>query len=729
VRNSLAKWVSDADAARHLEEFGVSQHVLEQSYIRDRTDDYFIALTGELFELIREGDSNSPDWSRLGNALAQYSDRDRHAALHRQGVSIMEANLFAAAAFYFGGFPASAYVTLREQHFDPSNEIWHACYELLARPAQIDSTQVEQLLRAIRTGNLDALSALTTRTSEMEETALLLGPTEWIPAHLLKTLLTRFNTTNVRAVLPNGPTEFWSPLVASLLDRRPPVWEFFPSQIQAIEAGLLERSDSCSLQMPTGAGKTALTETLLYWHLKRDPEAAAILLVPYRSLASELRWTLIRRLNSMGVSARAAYGGTVPSGDEVQELEQTRALIATPETLSGILGADPEFLHRASLVICDEGHLLDGGSRGISLELLLARLRARDTGPPRFVFVSAIVPNIEEVNSWLAGNSESGFVVRSDYRPAMAEFAVLRPSGSGSNLTIALGMHPHETQDLQFSIDNFIARQEFQFQNPRTGRTITFPYNTVKAQALAAGRKALAIGTVAVFAANKRGNQGAVGLAEGLLEQLRYPLALPKPLDFAAGERLTRVTEYLTKEYGADWVGTKALEAGAVLHHGDIPQETREVVEGLLRNGDVRFVICTSTLAEGVNFPIRTLVLYSIQRLGKEGRPQSMLSREIKNLVGRAGRAGATTKGLVITANPAQWPRVEPVARLEPGEPVHGSLLVLINRLRAFLARDKIPLTNQFLERSPSLHTLIDGIDSTLVDLAAEEMVNQNLRA
>jgi superfamily II helicase len=36
----------------------------------------------------------------------------------------------------------------------------------------------------------------------------------------------------------------------------------------------------------------------------------------------------------------------------------------------------------------------------------------------------------------------------------------------------------------------------------------------------------------------------------------------------------------------------------------DIPQERREVLEGLVRNQDVKLVICTSTLAEGVNLPI-----------------------------------------------------------------------------------------------------------------------------
>jgi replicative superfamily II helicase len=111
-------------------------------------------------------------------------------------------------------------------------------------------------------------------------------------------------------------------------------------------------------------GKTALSETLLFYHLNRHPEGVAILLVPYRSLAAELRGSLVKRLGRMGLPTRCAYGGTVPTGAEVRDLDDTRAIVATPEALSGLLSAEPGFFARVSLVICDEGHLLDGEAVG-----------------------------------------------------------------------------------------------------------------------------------------------------------------------------------------------------------------------------------------------------------------------------------------------------------------------------------------------------------------------------
>ncbi len=718
MRTSLLRWISDADALRHLEHFKVKQSSLDLAYISKRTDDYYLALVGELFDRMRSSSEDSAGWARLGNALGQLA-AGQDELLCRVGISKSEATLFASAAFYYGGFPASAYLTIR--NVTPSTddaEAYCACFDLIARPDTMTSQVGGQLIGALRSGDMTTLTRIGTNAAEQAQEALKVGPDAWILARLFEQLTKKFLATNVRAVLPQGATEFWTPFVGSLLNRCS--WEFFPSQIEALQRGLLERNETFSLQMPTGAGKTALCETLLYWHVKTTEADVAILLVPYRSLASELRGTVVRRLNNLGISARCAYGGTVPTGDEVRNLDTTRVVVATPESLLGLLGAGGDFFRRVSLVICDEGHLLDGGGRGVGLELLLARMRARQGGAPRFVFVSAIVPNIEEINAWLGGSTTS--VVRSDYRPAIAEYAILRAKGNGASMNVALEMHPHEPVPTRFSVEAFLSRADFEYQNPENGRKNTYRFTSIKTQAIASARKALTMGTAAIFAANKRGNQGAIGLAKELVDQLQHALKLPTPITFAAQEKLGPVVQYLELEYGTGWIGTRVLAAGAVLHHGDIPQEAREVLEALLRRGDVRFVICTTTLAEGVNLPIRTLVLYSVQRRQKSGRLENMLARDIKNLVGRAGRAGSTTKGLVICANEQQWWQVEQVAKQTPGEPVRGALRSLVERLMERLAGQTAPLTNNFLENTPVLHTLIDCNEPTLIDLAADEI-------
>lgn len=719
MRASLQRWINDADTVRHLRHFDFAQIPVELARIGNRLDDYYISLVGELFGNLHMPDVPSADWAQLGNAFLQFAIETTDAQLRNHGISKEDAALFSSASFYFGDFPASACLAMR-QSTRPTDPLRAACFDFLARPANLQSEMARTLQEQLKDGAIAQIAVRVEASQAVARAAQEEGPEAWIVATLMSRLLARFSQTNLRAVLPQGEHPFWTPLVRSLVDRQPSTWEFFPSQIQAIQGGLLANGNSYVMQMPTGAGKTTLCETLLYWHLSAHPQAAAILLVPFRSLASELRGTLVRRLNAMGLPARCAYGGTVPTGDEIHGLDQVRAMVATPESLSGILSADPTFSQRISLVICDEGHLLDSGGRGIGLELLLARMRSRPEQPPRVVFVSAIVPNIEEINAWLGGTDNT--VIRSTYRPATAEFAVLRPAGSGAGMSIRLDMHPHELDERQFTIDGFLSRDNFRSMNLHTGRANTYAFTSIKTQAVAAARKVLPMGMTAIFAANKRGNQGAVGLAEELVNQLTRPLPLPEPLAFARQDNLQRSIAYLEGEYGGTWIGTQTVRHGAVLHHGDIPQETREVLENLIREGDVRMVICTSTLAEGVNLPIRSLILYSVQRRNMSGRPEAMLARDIKNLVGRAGRAGANTKGLVICANPDQWHLVQPVATQGAGEPVHGSLRSLIQNLSAILTQRGIALSNEILEASTVVHPVIDGVDSTLIDLISEEV-------
>ncbi len=377
--------------ARHLGQFSVAALPLELAQIGSRLADYYISLVGELFDGIHSMDTPSDDWAQLGNAFLQFSKETPAEQLEALGISKDEAALFAAAAFYFGDFPASACLAMRQsaRPSDPQSS-WAACYDFLARPSNLGSQTAIDVQEHLRSGDLVGLSDKVEASTTAAQNALADGPDVWVAAALLNRLLARFERSNIRAVLPEGKTAFWTPLINSFIDRKPSTWEFFPSQIQAIERGLLGNAESYSLQMPTGAGKTTLCETLLYWHLKRNPTHVAIMMVPYRSLASELRNSLVRQLNRLGIAARCAYGGTIPSGDEVHGLDHINALIATPESLSGILSADPAFAQRISLVICDEGHLLDSSGRGIGLELLLARMKARLANPIRFVFMSAM---------------------------------------------------------------------------------------------------------------------------------------------------------------------------------------------------------------------------------------------------------------------------------------------------------------------------------------------------
>lgn len=725
MRALLRNWIADADTRHSVTSFALPNPLPELEYQDGRLLDLYSSLVGELFDLLRSEDvPDERDWASLGNGLALVGSQ-------LKARTQADAFFYSAAAYYLGGLSASAYLTMNR--VDPrywNIDTFRACYDLLARPLQVQSELVAGLLEALTGGGSNQIGAVRAAAGRAAATALQVGPDEWVSARVLAALLDRFQRSNVRAVLPEGDSPRWTPLVNSLLERHPAVWDFFPSQIEAIEAGLLGTDRTYSIQMPTGAGKTALTETLIYDHLFDRPVKVAALLVPYRSLARELRTSMARRLTQMGIATRTMYGGTVPTTEETQDLDSIRVVIATPEAMMGLLGSVPEFAERISLLVCDEGHLLDSAGRGVGLELLLARFRVRGPSAPRMVFVSAVVPNIEEINAWLGGSAET--VVRSEFRPAGSEYSVLRRNGgTGRKLGLTLELRaPSGTNLPTHSIPNFLSVDDFEYYNEPTKRDRTYKYDSYKTQAIAAARKALPLGTVAVFTRPKRGSQGVIALAEELVDQLAVPLGLPTPGEFTTDAgRLAGISDYLSTEYGESWVGTTALAAGAVVHHGDIPQETRDAFEEILVAGNVRMVLCTSTLAEGVNLPIRTMVIYTTQIQTPEGAIVPMLAREIRNLVGRAGRPGSATKGLVICVNSKQWDVIDQVADGAPGEYVEGALFKNIEQLVQALALNNRALDNPTLEASSWLCPLVDGIDATLIELLRDDMGDEDFRS
>lgn len=678
-----------------------------------RAEDLYVSLLAQLFRSLRHGTTSDSDWADLGNSLAQIGGT-------LSGTQASEAFLFGATSFYYGGLPAAAYLTIRRANPDDFvNETYRACYDFLARPPEPTSDGAVQVQALLRNGDESALHTVIERALKDERESLSIGPDEWISARIWATLLTRFQVSNLRSVLPRGWDSEWTPLVHSLLSRRPPVWDFFPSQIQAIESGLLDKDGDFTVQMPTGAGKTALMETLIYGHLMKSPDAVVLLLVPYRALARELRSSLGMHLRALGYGTRAFYGGSIPSSGESLDLDRIRLFIATPEAMNGVMAAERSILDRISMVICDEGHLLDSGERGVVLELLLARFLAHENGRPKMVFISAIAPNVKEISRWISGN-ESG-VVHSDFKPSDVDFSVLTETGRGNKgRRVSMTLWPIRSSQPSAELGDFLTASDFTYTSQVTHRINTHNWSSFKARAVAAARKSLPLGTAAVFVATKRGTSGVAGVAQEFLRQVDHKLALPKPLDYLRDlGRRDEILEYLGSEYGSDWVGYETLKHGAVIHHGDLPQETREAIEDLVTDGVVPLIFCTSTLAEGVNLPIRTMVLYSITRRNKD-ETIPLKYRDVENLVGRVGRAKTATRGSVICANRKEWLRVFTAASGGAGEVVNGALYSFILELESRSVEFNELMSE--VENDPTFASLCDGIDAALMEALHETL-------
>lgn len=105
MRDVLETWVNDADALQYIDRFGLEATPTGLAYLRGREDDYYISLVGELFARLREPYEDPLEWSRLGNALTQMGLVDQGDAATPESAALpRDTALFAAAAFYLGGF-------------------------------------------------------------------------------------------------------------------------------------------------------------------------------------------------------------------------------------------------------------------------------------------------------------------------------------------------------------------------------------------------------------------------------------------------------------------------------------------------------------------------------------------------------------------------------------------------------------------------------------------------
>ncbi len=100
--------------------------------------------------------------------------------------------------------------------------------------------------------------------------------------------------------------------------------------------------------------------------------------------------------------------------------------------------------------------------------------------------------------------------------------------------------------------------------------------------------------------------------------------------------------------------------------------------------------VCTSTLAQGVNLPIRYLIVTSVYQAGEQ-----IKSRDFQNLLGRAGRAGMHTEGSVLFADPTvfdkrkmprhSWRWRQVIHLLDPAnsKPTGSNLLTIFEPLQS----------------------------------------------
>lgn len=439
-------------------------------------------------------------------------------------------------------------------------------------------------------------------------------------------------------------------LGSRLLEARS-VSELWPSQSAAIQSGLLADRQTALVKMPTSAGKTRVAEMAIVDELIRNEKARCLYIAPYRSLAEEVQEGLDEVLGGLGFGATALLGGPEAMNIEGELAELDRVMVLTPEKADLLLRTRHPIIDEISLVVLDEGQILADGDRGVRFELLVTRLRRRSPGL-RFLFLSAVVAQatLESFADWLGGSRDK--LITSDFRPAVQRLAKLEWNARSGTGRLAFRRDSDES-DLASYLPNLIRARTFSFVKPSTGKVNKrqFPDGTKAQLAAELAHELCNIGPVMIFTPQP---DHAESVAGALVDRIDYAAFDPDAVGGQAPPRGLTGQPAPAAAVAREWLGsnhqvTRHLERGIGVHHGRLPEPVRTAIESDVRNGQITVLVATSTLAQGVNLPVRSVIFHSVSRFDETtGRQARITAREYWNIAGRAGRAGRETDGLVV---------------------------------------------------------------------------------
>ncbi len=389
--------------------------------------------------------------------------------------------------------------------------------------------------------------------------------------------------------------------------------QLYPPQEDAVRTGVLD-GKNLVLASPTASGKTLIAELCILKHVL-EKHGKAIYLAPLRALASEKykefqRFSILKKQSGDHVRVGVSTGDYDSSDPWLGRYD---IIVSTNEKADSLLRHKAPWMSELTLVVADEIHLLTEHQRGPTLEVVLTRL-TEINAKIQVLALSATVSNAGEVGEWLHAGS-----VTTDWRPVPLREGI------------------YHDQQVQFK-DGSSRRIE--------GLTNS-PVLDIALDIVAGGGQAL------VFSETRR---SAVEMGRKAALALKGRLSKPeeRSLDAIAGRVLasgekTRLSEALASQ----------VVSGAGFHHAGLTGSHRGMVEEAFRNGRIKILAATPTLASGVNLPARAVVISSYERYeaGYGRYPISVL--EYKQFVGRAGRPKYDKFGesLLIARNPdeAEW--------------------------------------------------------------------------
>jgi helicase len=382
--------------------------------------------------------------------------------------------------------------------------------------------------------------------------------------------------------------------------------ELYPPQEEAVKHGVLN-GQNLLVSTPTASGKTliammAAAKTIF------NRNAKVVYLTPLRALASE-KYDDFKVFENIKKSDGKHVRVLISTGDydSVDErLKDGDVLILTNEKMDSVMRHGAEWIDEVGLFVADEIHLLGDRERGPTLEMMLTKIISSYKNA-QLLALSATVTNSEDIAEWL--NCE---LIDMNWR----------------STELIEGVYVYGSVKLH---DGSV----ISIESTNRGAAIDLAVNSI-----VNGGQAL------IFAETRR---RAVSLAIKASEVIKKFLKEEERAE--VGKRAKTIVEEDDTELAKNL--SSAIANGVAFHHAGLSPSGRRIVEDSFRQGLVKVLTATPTLAAGVNLPARRVIISSITRYDYEyGASVPISVLEYKQLCGRAGRPKYDTFGEAIIVAP-----------------------------------------------------------------------------
>lgn len=418
------------------------------------------------------------------------------------------------------------------------------------------------------------------------------------------------------------------------------LFEMLPPQKAAIrEQGLLDQaSTAIAVEMPTSGGKTLLAEFKLLQALNQfDKENGWVAYVaPTKALVSQITRRLRKDFNK-NIKVEQLSAAVEIDSYESELLESSGrsfdVIVSTPEKLNLVI-KNRKVSRPLALVVMDEAHNIEDLERGLRIELLLAAIKT-DCPTANFLLMMPYVENAEVLSRWLANDLASGKSISigsTPWKPServVGLYEKISCKGRG-NWCLEFDTLITMSDSIHFS-GKYLVNGEHHFGKAYS-KVGTTDMTAAMAKELSVMGTCLAIARTTEFSWNM-----ARDLEKDMTEL---------PEDFHGLQNIRLVQKYLADEMGEEFELIQMLNKGIGVHNASLMDEIKELMEWLAEENCLKVLCATTTIAQGINFPVASVCIQSIS-LSAPGYSKNMSHREFWNLAGRAGRIGQNSLGVV----------------------------------------------------------------------------------